>query len=176
MQSQDPTEEIAERFAEGTGLRTAAWAAGLRNHIALMAGYRQREKVASKVEAAALGKMSGVEADMPEEDVGDIIVTGDNHYYGDSGKRPTMPWEKNPPPPTAEEKPPAPPAPPDPQPPVVEQVQAALPTWVKVAIMAGTVLGSGAAGVALNQLFGVNSEIDPRDYKLNLLPPDEVAK
>jgi len=85
---QTPRAEMAERFAESTGLRTATMAAGLEDHRRMMADNARRLAEGHKAMARAAG-MEDLVADPGGDDVGDILVTGDINV-GTNGSRPKV--------------------------------------------------------------------------------------
>ena len=86
-QDRSPRAEIAKRAAEGgQGLATAAFAVGLENHRMTLMDHIKRVRESHEAMKQAAGKTE-LAADKPKEsgdDMGDIIVTGDNHYHQQS--------------------------------------------------------------------------------------------
>lgn len=78
-----PLEEIAKRVSEGaTGLATAAHAVAVRNYAVSQGDYRHRINDSHRAGMKAIGlNRDELSASDAEDEMGDIIVTGD--VYGD---------------------------------------------------------------------------------------------
>lgn len=85
-QDRTPEQEVAKRTAEaGGGLAAAAKAVGLRDHARMLDRYDQRLRRGEELSYRAMG-MTGRQLDESSgagqggDDVGDIVVTGDQTY------------------------------------------------------------------------------------------------
>jgi len=138
-----PSEKIAERVADlAPGLAAAAKAVAIQDHRASLRDFRQRVRDSHRMQAKALG-MGDVVSDSSDDDMGDIIVTGDIHYSGASA--PQLPWAKDQPQQT--QSTPEPPAPQPEEPSLLSKL--AKPA----AIAAGAAAAGGIGAAAVNALW-----------------------
>lgn len=151
-----PMEEIGKRFAEaGGGLKAAAFAVGLENHRALLTDHRKRVQDGHKAMADAIGAKTTVDEPQDGEDMGGILVTGDNHNHVthhypappvdvDALKRQIDELRKD----LQQPKPPPPNVIPASTPPVVETPWS---KWALAAALAGTGVGGYFVNSFLNK-------------------------
>lgn len=136
-------EKIAQKVADlAPGMVAAARAMALQDHRRTLNSYQKRVNDSHRMQAKALG-MEDVVSDSPEDDMGDIIVTGDNYYYGP--QPPPMPWAKDQP-----QQPQSTPEPPS-QPPEDESLLSKIAK--PAAIAAGTMAAGGIGAAAVNTLW-----------------------
>lgn len=79
-----PLAEIAKRAAEGTqGLYTAALAVGVEDHRRMLKDHAERLKAGftDARKASGFGGEKDAKSEGEGDEMGDIIVTGDNHYH-----------------------------------------------------------------------------------------------
>lgn len=143
--SETAKEKIAERVADlAPGMVAAARAMALQDHRRTLNSYQKRVNDSHRMQAKALG-MEDVVSDSPEDDMGDIIVTGDIHYIGASA--PQLPWSKEQP-----QQPQQPSQEPTPHP--EPEDESLLSKIAKpAAIAAGTMAAGGIGAAAVNALW-----------------------
>lgn len=164
-----PLEEIAKRTAEGAAALDVAWmAVGMRDHDRMLWDHAKRLRDGHR----AMAKAAGFEVEEMADDMGDIVVTGDNYFSNGT----QAPWQKQQPSPQ--------PTPTTQQPPTSPQVVPApaqngtLDTLVKAGILAAaTALGAGGTYLATRPTPATPPPAaqDQLDYQLHLLPPDKPA-
>lgn len=143
MSKLSPAEKIAERVADiAPGLAAAAKAVGVEDHRRMLRDHARRVMDSHRMQAKALG-MGDVASESSDDDMGDIIVTGDIHYSGASA--PQLPWAKDQP-----QQPQPTPEPPS-QPPEDESLLSKLAK--PAAIAAGTMAAGGIGAAAVNTLW-----------------------
>lgn len=143
MSNLSPAEKIAERVADiAPGLAAAAKAMAIQDHRASLRDFRQRVRDSHRMQAKTLG-MGDVVSESSDDDMGDIIVTGDIHYNGTSA--PQLPWAKDQP-----QQPQSTPEPPS-QPPEDESLLSKIAK--PAAIAAGTMAAGGIGAAAVNTLW-----------------------
>lgn len=150
-----PVEEMGKRFGEVVpGLKAAAGAVGLESHRRMLRDHAQRVRDDYKIAAWAAG-FEGKVADMPEDDMGDIIITGDLNFGGSTSAEQAIKALKG----KVVDKTDtgAPDTPAAPTEPVASaggaSVSAGLPTWLKVGIAGASLLGAGGTGAIIGKLL-----------------------
>lgn len=142
MSSMSPSEKIAERVADlAPGLAAVAKAVGLEDHRRMLRDHARRVMDSHRMQAKALG-MGDVVSESSDDDMGDIIVTGDIHYSGASA--PQLPWAKDQP---QHQSTPEPPSQPPEEPSLLSKI--AKPA----AIAAGAAAAGGIGAAAVKVLW-----------------------
>lgn len=160
-----PTEEMGKRFGEVVpGLKAAAGAVGLESHRQMLHDYAARVRSDYKFQQSLLGNTIE-DDDKPEEEMGDIIITGDLNFGGSTSpeqaisalksKVATVTSKGTAAAPAAPTDTPATPA--APTEPVASaggaSVSAGIPTWLKVGLTIAALGASGGTGAIIASLL-----------------------
>lgn len=163
-----PVEEIANRVATSVaGLKVAAGAVGMEDHRRMLRDNARRVADSHRAAMKQLGFASTTEGDEMEEDMGNIIVTGDI-TIGDNGRNTQLPWESPRPTSPAATQQPAPTAPAEPKPGMSNLAKAGLAALA----LSGPV--GGLAGYFLSKPSTNTTVVQPGDGTgIGLLPPSK---
>lgn len=172
MSSMSPMEKIAEKVADmAPGLAAVAKVVGVEDHRRMLRDHARRVRDSHKMMAQAVG-MGDVVEQSPDDDMGDIFVTGDIHWSGQTA--PQLPWSKDQPqqspPPSTPDQPPEPTEPKPEEPSLLSRI--AKPA----AIAAGTMAAGGIGAAAVNALWPEGEEppavVQPAPERPQIALPD----
>ena len=160
-----PMEEISKRVGEVVpGLKAAAGAVGLEDHREMLRDHRARVRNDYKFQQSLLGDTVSDDAKPEDDEMGDIIITGDLNFGGNTSAEQAIKALKGKVVDKRDTGLPATPA--APTEPVASaggaSVSAGIPTWLKVGLTIAALGASGGTGAIIASLLTSAPQVIPQ--------------